>query len=46
MPEAKQRAIANEDDLIQIFPRSLILTSQAKILFIGHWSSLRILVFK
>ncbi|HEY9742792.1 MAG TPA: AraC family transcriptional regulator [Coleofasciculaceae cyanobacterium] len=40
MPEAKPRAIANENDLIQIFKRSPILTSQktgGNGIFLGHF---------
>lgn len=40
MPEAKPRAIANEDDLIQIFERAPILTSQKagwNNIFLGHF---------
>jgi AraC family transcriptional regulator len=40
MPEAKPRAIANEDDLIQICDRSPILTSQKagwNGIFLGHF---------
>jgi AraC family transcriptional regulator len=40
MSQAKPRAIGNEDDLIQIFPRSPILTSQKagwNGIFLGHF---------